>query len=58
MGKPQSDDHILIDGQRHSSVFDIQPFRAVDCDMVDINSTWETIRGNINIIMNLKKHEP
>jgi hypothetical protein len=25
-------DHILIDGQRHSSTLDIRSFRAADCD--------------------------
>jgi hypothetical protein len=25
-------DHILVDGQRHSNVLDVQSFRAEDCD--------------------------
>jgi hypothetical protein len=25
-------DHILIDRRRHSSVLDVRPFRAADCD--------------------------
>jgi hypothetical protein len=25
-------DHILIEGQRHSSILDVQSFRAADCD--------------------------
>jgi hypothetical protein len=29
---PQSDDHILIDRRRHSSVLDVRPFRVGDCD--------------------------
>jgi hypothetical protein len=32
-GKSHSQiDHILIDGQRHLSVLDVQSFRAADCD--------------------------
>jgi hypothetical protein len=33
MGKPQID-HILIDRRRHSSVLDVQSFRAADCPVV------------------------
>jgi hypothetical protein len=25
-------DHILIDRRRHSSILDVQPFRAADCN--------------------------
>jgi hypothetical protein len=33
-GKPHNQiGHILIDRRRHSSVLDVQSFRAVDCDM-------------------------
>jgi hypothetical protein len=32
MGKHNQIGHILIDRQRHSSVLDVQSFRAADCD--------------------------
>jgi hypothetical protein len=52
-------DHILLERQRHSSVFDVRSFRAADCDVdhylvvaaledlnaeVEMNRAWEMIR--------------
>jgi hypothetical protein len=37
-------DHILVDRRRHSSVLDVQPFRATDCDTdYDVNLLGDNI---------------
>jgi hypothetical protein len=48
-GKTQNQiDHILIDMQRHSSVLDVQSFRAADCD-INNNLVFAKIREKIAV---------
>jgi hypothetical protein len=52
-------DHILIDRRRHSSVLDIRPFRAANCDTdYDINllgDNIDTINKNIETLIDVSK---
>jgi hypothetical protein len=52
-------DHILIDRRRHSSVLDVRPFRATDCDTdYDVNllgDNIDTINKNTKTLIDASK---